>query len=92
MQWLLQATQYLMEWRTCSGARDVARSGAPEGGSAGSWELVFHKGQSQVAKPQAAAICAGALQLCALCPRCAQPRLQLLPLPAWLRSVIAAEV
>ena len=42
----------------------MARSGAPEGGSAGGWELVFHKGQSQVAKPQAAAICAGMLQLC----------------------------
>ena len=53
-----------MEYRTCSGARDMARSGAPEGGSAGGWELVFHKGQSQVAKPQAAAICAGMLQLC----------------------------
>ena len=37
----------------------MARAGAPEGGSAGGWELVFHKGQSQVAKPQAAAICAG---------------------------------
>ena len=46
----------------------MARAGAPEGGSAGGWELVFHKGQSQVAKPQAAAICAGALQLCPLEP------------------------
>ena len=37
----------------------MARAGPPEGGRAGGWALVFHKGQSQVAKPQAAAICAG---------------------------------
>ena len=43
---------------SCSGARDVGRSLATEG-NAGGWELVFHKGQSQVSKPQAAAICAG---------------------------------
>lgn len=48
----------LKQWLVWSGARDVARSGAPEGSAAG-WELVFHKGQSQVSKPQAAAICAG---------------------------------
>lgn len=54
-------------WIACSGARDVARSGAQEGSSAGGWELVFHKGQSQVSKPTAAAICAGDI-LCQSAP------------------------
>ena len=33
-------------------------------GNAAGWELVFHKGQSQVSKPQAAAICAGVASMC----------------------------
>lgn len=45
----------------CTGARDVARAGAPEGTSAAGWELVFHKGQRQMSRPLAKAICAGEL-------------------------------
>ena len=45
----------------CTGARDVARAGAPEGTSAAGWELVFHKGQRQISRPLAKAICAGEL-------------------------------
>ena len=48
----------------CTGARDVARAGAPEGASAAGWELVFHKGQRQMSRPLAKAICAGELSTC----------------------------
>ena len=86
MQRLEQAAHYLMDQCAHSGARDVARSGGPEGGgSAGGWELVFHKGQSQVAKPQAAAICAGAQ------PRPQMSR-QLLPWLAWPQCTVFSEV
>ena len=41
-----------------TGSRDVARaSAAPSGGG---WEVVFHKGQSEVARPIAVMIAAGA--------------------------------
>ncbi|CAL8469414.1 g8955 [Coccomyxa elongata] len=43
-----------------AGARDVARAGPGGGGATGGWEVVFHRGQSQVARPHAVAICAGA--------------------------------
>ena len=42
-----------------AGSRDVARaSAAPSGG--GSWEVVFHKGQGEIARPIAVMIAAGA--------------------------------
>ncbi|EIE21610.1 RCC1/BLIP-II [Coccomyxa subellipsoidea C-169] len=43
-----------------AGARDVARAANASGASAGGWEVVFHRGQSQVARPHAVAVCAGA--------------------------------
>lgn len=44
-----------------TGARDVARAANASGASAGGWEVVFHRGQSQVARPHAVAVCAGEL-------------------------------
>ncbi|KAK9908199.1 hypothetical protein WJX75_004163 [Coccomyxa subellipsoidea] len=43
-----------------TGARDSARAASASGGSTGGWEVVFHRGQSQVARPHAVAVCAGA--------------------------------
>ena len=42
----------------CAGRRDIARLDADQRGKG--WELVFHKGQSEVVKPLAVMIAAGA--------------------------------
>ena len=42
----------------CTGSRDVARAANSAGGKG--WEVVFHKGQSEVGRPEAVIIAAGA--------------------------------